>query len=90
MTVSVLVVWWITLGIALLLTLVAWELLNRVARMAKRIEAHAKRTLPAAVEIANHTASIQLLVTTKSVAGEVLATAQAINEAAGAIEKKLQ
>jgi len=85
MTVSVL----ITLGIALILTLVVWELLNRVARMAKRIETHARRTLPAAVNIVDHTASIRLLETIVSVAGEVLATAQAINEATGAIEKKI-
>ena len=89
MPVSVAVVWWISLGICLFLTLVAWVLLNRVAQMANRIEHHAKRTLPAAVNIVNHTASIRLLETTKSVAGEILSTAKSIDEAAASIERKV-
>ncbi len=87
--VSVAVVWWISLFVALILTLVAWVLFNRIVQMAKRIEDHAKRTLPAAVNIVNHTASIRLLQTTKSVAGEILSTAKSIDEAAASIERKV-
>ena len=89
MPVSVAVVWWISLFVALILTLVAWGLLNRVVQMAKKIEDHAKRTLPAAVNIVNHTASIRLLQTTKSLVGEILSTAQSIDEAAASIERKV-
>ncbi len=87
--VSVAVVWWISLFVALILTLVAWGLLNRVVQMAKRIDDHAKRILPAAVNIVNHTASIRLLQTTKSLVGEILSTAQSIDEAAASIERKV-
>lgn len=87
--VSVAVVWWISLFVALILTLVAWVLLNRLVQMAKRIEDHAKRTVPAAVNIVNHTASIRLLQTTKSVAGEILSAAKSIDEAAASIERKV-
>ncbi|MEE8077212.1 MAG: hypothetical protein V3T60_16510 [Candidatus Binatia bacterium] len=89
MPVSVAVVWWISLFVALILTLVAWGLLNRVVQMAKKIEDHAKRTLPAAVNIVNHTAFIRLLQTTKSLVGEILSTAKSIDEAAASIERKV-
>lgn len=89
MTTAVIVIWWIALGLALLLTLVAWELLNRVLLTAKRIESHAARTLPAAQNIARHTAAVSQLKTINGVAGEVLATAQAMAEKTSALSKKL-
>ncbi len=56
---------------------------------AKIIESYGLRTLPAAVNIVKHTESIKLLETTKSVAGEIIATVKDIDEVVADIEKKI-
>lgn len=89
MTTAVLVVWAVSLIIALILTLVAVVLLIRVIRTAREINALAGRTLPAAKNIAANTAAIKGLEATKSVGGQILSTAKSIDGAAGSIERTL-
>ncbi len=90
MTTAVLVVWAVSLIIALILTLVAVVLLIRVIRTAREINALAGRTLPAAKNIAANTAAIKGLETTKNVGGQILSTAKSIDSAAGSIEQTLK
>ena len=90
MTTAVLVVWGVSLALALILTLVAAVLLLRVIRTAREIDALASRTLPAAKSIAANTAAISRLELTKSVGGQILSTAKSIDGAAGSIERTLK
>lgn len=90
MTTAVLVVWGVSLGLALILTLGAVVLLLRVIRTAREINTFASRTLPAAKGIAANTAAIKKLELTKSVGGQILSTAQSIDAAAGSIERTLK
>lgn len=90
MTTAVLVVWGVSLALALILTLVAVVLLLRVIRTAREIDALASRTLPAAKNIAANTAAISRLELTKSVGGQILSTAKSIDGAAGSIERTLK
>jgi len=90
MTTAVLVVWGVSLALALILTLVAVVLLLRVIGTAREIDALAGRTLPAAKNIAASTAAIKGLEATKSVGGQILSTAKSIDNAAGSIERTLK
>ena len=90
MTTTVLVVWGVSLALALILTLVTVVLLLRVIRTAREINALASRTLPAAKSIAANTAAIKALEATKSVGGQMLSTAKSIDGAAGSIERTLK
>lgn len=89
MSLSVEIAWWVSLILVGVLTLVAWTLLNRLVMKSKMIESYGLRTLPAAVNIVQHTESIKLFETTKSVAGEIIATAKGIDEVVADIEKKI-
>jgi len=90
MTTAVLVVWAVSLALALILTLVAVVLLIRVIRTAREIDALASRTLPAAKGIAGNTAAIKGLEATKSGGAQILSTAKSIDSAAGSIERTLK
>ena len=86
---SVLTAWGIFLAVAYILTLAVLPILFGVIRAANRIARNARRTLPAAVGIVNHTKVIQELKTTEAVGGEILNTAQALVGGASSIENEL-
>ncbi len=85
MSATVELIWWIALGLALLLTLVATALLIRVVHSCGQIVELARRTVPAAQGIARHTSAIanlaavlKLAPTLLSVAGEIDAASKKI------------
>jgi|SRR5215216_7301808 sensor histidine kinase regulating citrate/malate metabolism len=90
MDTSIIVVWWIALIIALILTLIVLKLVILVVRTERDILRLAHRTLPAARGIAANTALISKLETTKGVAGKILSVAIAIESVAASIEQKLR
>ena len=85
MTPAVELLWWITLGLALLLTLVAASFLLRVIHECGQIVELARRTVPAAQGIARNTSAIaslgavlKLAPTLLSVAGQIDAASKTI------------
>lgn len=90
MTGAIFVSWWIGLIAALLLTLVAVNLLVRVIGTSRELARLAKRTLPAAVGIVNNTAAISEFEKTKQVAKKILTTAQAIDQVAASVRQKVE
>ncbi len=81
--------WWLTLGIAAVVILVVAALLVWIARAAERIDAHALEVWTAGKSIAANTVQIWHLHKTNEIAGEILATAQAIAGVAGSIDDRL-
>lgn len=82
---TVLLIWWIALGLSLLATLVASVFLLRVIHSCRQILELARRTVPAAQGIARNTSAIaslgtvlRLAPTLLSVAGEIDATSKKI------------
>ena len=90
MDTSILVVWWVALILALILTLVVLKLVVVVVRTERDILRLAHRTLPAAQGIASNTALISKLELTKGVAGQILTVAITIESVAASIEQKLR
>lgn len=90
MDTSIIVIWWIALIGALVLTLVVVKLVLLVVRTERDILRLAERTLPAAQGIANNTALISKLELTKGVAGRILTAAIAIDSGSASIEQKLR
>ncbi|MGQ0571874.1 MAG: hypothetical protein ACT4P5_20410 [Armatimonadota bacterium] len=91
MPVAILVIWWITLIVAVAVVLpLAWYLLHRVLGAARNIERYAAETLVAGVGIAQNTAAISALEATIGVAGQILDGAGAIARSTGAIEQALR
>lgn len=90
METSIIVVWWIALIGALIFTLVVVKLVLLVVRTERDILRLALKTLPAAQGIANNTALIGKLETTKGVAGRILSIAIAIEAGSASIEQKLR
>lgn len=87
---AVLVIWWVTLIVAVVVVLpLAWYLLHRVLQAARNIERYASEALTAGVGIAQNTAAITALQTTIGVAGQILDGAEAIARSTGAIEQAL-
>lgn len=87
---AVLVIWAVTLAVAVAVVLpVAWYLLHRTLLAARSIERYAADTLEAGAGIARHTAAIASLQTTVRVAQELLAGAGAIARSTEAIEQAL-
>lgn len=85
MNATVLLIWWVALGLALLLTVVATALLIRVVHSCGQIVELARRTVPAAQGIARNTSAIanlaavlKLAPTLLSVAGEIDAASKKI------------
>ncbi len=83
-------IWWVSLGLALLLTLLAAARLARVVRTCGQILQLVRRTVPSAEGIARHTSAIKnlgavltLAPVLLSVAGEIDSTAETI---AGTLE----
>lgn len=82
--------WWIvalTLGVVVIAVVVA--LLLRIIRAAQSIDGYASDIWDAGQQIAGNTASIWMLGKTNAVAGQILETAQSINEHAAAIDSAL-
>ena len=87
MPAAVLTIWWITIGLALVATLIAVVRLLRVLHHCSDILELARRTAPAAEGIARHTSAIAslgavvtLAPTLLSVAGEIDAAAKTIGQ----------
>ncbi|MBA3234667.1 MAG: hypothetical protein H0T59_01585 [Chloroflexi bacterium] len=81
--------WWLTLGIALVVILVVAVLLTWIARAAERIDAHALEVWTAGKSIAANTVQIWHLKTTNEVAGEILSSTQTIAGVATSIDDRL-
>ena len=89
--VAVYVIWWITLGVAVLVVLpLAVYLLHRVLMAARQIERYAARTLAAGKGIAGNTESIEALERTISTATGILDAAGGVRRHTGAIEEALE
>jgi hypothetical protein len=87
MSAAVLTIWWITIGLALVATLIAVVRLLRVLHHCSDILELARRTAPAAEGIARNTSAIAslgavitLAPTLLSVAGEIDAAAKTIGQ----------
>ncbi len=85
MSSTVLVIWWVSLGLALLLTVVAAFFLLKVIHCCRQIRELARKTVPAAMGIRGHTSAIanlgavlELAPTLLSVAGGIDAASQKI------------
>lgn len=86
---AVLIVWWVFLVVALIVTLIDVVLLVRLIKTAARIKFLAVRTLPSAVKIVEHTAAIKKLEATNQVAGGIVSAATSIVGVAARIEQRL-
>lgn len=78
--------WWIALGVGLIVTVVVGFLLSLILREAVRIEAGAAAIWTAGKLIANNTILVTLLVRTNQVVGEILKAAGGIATGAQRIE----
>ena len=81
---------WIGLIVALILTVPVVRYALAVIRKANEIARLAERTLSAAVGILNNTAPIAELEKTRGVAGQLLATAGAIDAGAASVRRKVE
>lgn len=90
METAIIIVWWITLIIALLLTLVILKLVVLIVRTERDILRLAHTTLPAAQGIDANTALIAKLESTTAVAGKILNASVAIRDGSASIEEKLR
>lgn len=82
--------WWIlALSIGAVVIGVVAALLLRIIRAAESIDRYAADIWDAGQKIAGNTASIWLLGQTNSVAGQILTTAQSIDQHAAAIDQAL-
>lgn len=82
--------WWVlSLALGAVVIGVVAALLLRIIRAAESIDRYASDIWGAGQQIAGNTASIWMLGQTNSVAGQILGTAQSINEHAAAIDRAL-
>ncbi len=89
METAIIVVWSVTLVVALILTLVILKLVFLILRTERDILQLAHITLPAALGIERNTALISKLEMTKGVAGKILSAAVAIEAGSASIAEKL-
>ncbi len=87
--ITIKIVWWIGLVVALIVTVIDVYLLIRVIKAARKIDSLAGRTLTAAGGIAGNTAALKNLTATNEVAAALIANATPIVTVADAIDKKL-
>lgn len=90
METAIIVVWSVTLVVALLLTLWILKLVFMIVRTEQDILELAGITLAAARGIKNNTALIKKLETTTGVAGRILAAAGAIEAGSNSVAEKLR
>jgi len=89
MPTTVVGLWWLTLGIALVVILVVAVLLIAIVVAANRIDKHASAIWGAGKDIATNTVQIWQLQKTNAVAGQILGVAQTIAVAAESIDGRL-
>ena len=82
--------WWLWMGVAALVIVIAAVLLIVIWRTARGIHVEAVRALAAAERIRESTMPIWALETTNDVAGEMLATVQHIEQTGGALAAALE
>ncbi|MDQ3082841.1 MAG: hypothetical protein M3R07_11595 [Gemmatimonadota bacterium] len=82
--------WWLWMGVATLVILIAAALLVTIWLTARSILAHARRALAAAERIRESTMPIWALETTNEVAGEILETVQSIEAKGGKLVEALE
>lgn len=88
---AVLVLWWIALGLTVLVIVpLAVTLLARALRAARSIRRFTADTLRAAGGIAEHTAAISALDRTAAGAGPILEKTAALRDAAARLERTLR
>lgn len=90
METAIVVVWSVTLAVALALTLVILKLVFMIVRVEREILELAYITLPAARGIEANTALIAQLEATKGVAGRILSAAAAIEAGTASVRNKLR
>ncbi len=83
---ALMVVWWSSLGLGLVVSAVVAALLWLIQRSAKTIDGRVSRLWDAGQRVANNTVHIPALVKTSEVAGQILAVALRIDAGAAAIE----
>src|SRR5215218_2905626 len=81
--------WWLTLGIALVVILVVAVLLIAIAAAANRIDRHVEAIWGAGKDIATNTVQIWQLQKTNATAGQILGVAQNIAIGAESIDGRL-
>jgi len=82
--------WWLWMGVATLVILIAAALLVTIWLTARSILAHARRALAAAERIRESTMPIWALETTNEVAGQILETVQSIEAKGGKLVEALE
>ena len=82
--------WWLWMGVATLVILIAAALLITIWLTARSILAHARRALAAAERIRESTMPIWALETTNEVAGQILETVQSIEAKGGKLVEALE
>lgn len=82
--------WWLWMGVATAVILIAAALLITIWITARSILAHANRALAAAERIRESTMPIWALDTTNEVAGQILATVQSIESKGGKLVEALE
>src|SRR5690349_2294824 len=82
--------WWLTLGLAVVVILVVAVLLIGIVVAANRIDKHAEAIWGAGKEIATNTVQIWQLQKTNATASAILEVAQTIAVGAGSIDGRLE
>lgn len=82
--------WFLWMGVATAVIVIAAALLITIWLTARSILAHAKRAIAAAAQIRENTQPIWALDTTNEVAGQILETVQAIEAKGGKLVEALQ
>lgn len=84
---AVYLIWWVSIGLLLVVTVVVALLLTLVLRTARNIQHTASDIWTTGKMVANNTIHIPLLVDTNRIAGRILETAGKILAGADAIEQ---
>lgn len=90
METAIIIVWSLTLIVALILTLVILKLVFLIVRTERDILELLQITIPAAAGIERNTALIAQLEDSKSVAGKILGVATAIEAGSASVAEKLR
>ena len=80
------IIWWSSLGLGLVVSLVVTLLLWLIHREAGKINQHVAKIWDVGQRVANNTVHIPLLYKTNAMTGEILTTAAQIEQAADAIK----
>jgi hypothetical protein len=87
---DVIQLWWLSLAVGLVVTVVVAVLLGLIVAAAKSIDRHAEAIWTVGKEIAGHTVAIWMLDKTNRHLGEVVEEARRIERAATALDERLQ